>query len=101
MAQFGVDLQKLEQCLSDLKSDHKQFDAEVENLRTSERTLSGKWEGDAKEAFEKAFNSDAKYMDDFGRLLTEYENALDTVIKAYRNAESTNIATGNLRTFGK
>ena len=100
MAQFGVDLQKLTQCLTDLKSDHKQFDSEVTSLRSSEKTLSGKWEGEAKNAFESAFTKDAAYMDNFSKLLTTYENALREVIDAYRDAESTNITTGNNRTYG-
>lgn len=97
MAQFGVNLAKLEQCLSDLKRDHKDFSSEVENLCTSEKTLSGKWEGDAKDAFESAFTKDTTYMNNFGKLLGEYENALQQVIDAYRTAESTNVNLGTTR----
>ena len=101
MAQFTVDVAKLRTALSDLQKDHKDFNSEVDDLKKSEKTLSGKWEGDAKEAFEKAFLEDAKYMDDFSSLLTKYEETLQKMIEAYEAAARENVRTGSTRSFGK
>lgn len=101
MAQFGVDLAKLKAALDELRTERGNLTTKVSDLQSSEKTLSSKWEGDAKTSFEAAFNSDVKYMSSFITLVQQFENALQSVIDTYRAAESANISTGSTRTFGK
>lgn len=101
MAQFGVDLAKLRTALESLQTERKNLTTKVTELQTSEKTLSGKWEGDAKTSFESAFNSDVKYMNSFVTLVQQYESALQQVIAAYEAAEAANVSTATTRTYSK
>ena len=101
MAQFGVDLAKLKAALDELRTERGNLSTKVSDLTSSEKTLSAKWEGDAKASFGAAFNSDVKYMNSFIALVQQFESALQSVIDAYRAAESANISIGTTRTFGK
>ena len=97
MAQFGVDLAKLRTALADLGKEKGKLSNKISDLQTSEQTLSGKWEGEAKDSFEKAFNDDLKKMNLFIEAVGKYERALQDTIAAYEKAESTNISTGKQR----
>lgn len=101
MAQFGVNLAKLKSALADLSAERGNLTTKIGDLQTSEKTLSGKWEGDAKTSFETAFNNDVKYMNNFVALVKQYEDALEQVIAAYTAAESANVSTATSRTYGK
>lgn len=101
MAQFGVDLAKLKAALAELRTERGNLTTKISDLQSSEKTLSGKWEGDAKVSFESAFNNDVKYMNSFVSLVQQYEDALNQVIATYAAAEAANVATGTSRTYGK
>lgn len=98
MAQFGVDLAKLRAALADLQKERGNLSTKIDEFQASEKTLSGKWEGDAKDSFEKAFNDDVKKMDLFIQAVQKYEKVLQDTIAAYEKAESANITTGKQRT---
>lgn len=97
MAQFGVDLAKLRAALADLQKERGNLSTKIEDLQASEQSLSGKWEGDAKDSFEKAFTDDLKKMNLFIEAVQKYETVLQDTIAAYEKAEAANIATGKQR----
>ena len=70
----------------------------VEELMASEKSLSGMWEGQAKEAFENAFNTDAGKMNQFKAAVDEYYSRLLTIVSQYEQAESKNVSVGTTRT---
>jgi uncharacterized protein YukE len=57
------------------------------------------WEGDAKNAFEKAFRSDRGQMDNFYSLINQYCTALDNIAAKYETAEQRNINTATTRSY--
>ena len=59
MAEFQVTASTLKQKAEELSTLNNNFAKKVEELMASEKSLSGMWEGQAKEAFENAFNTDA------------------------------------------
>ena len=62
MAEFQVTASTLKQKAEELSTLNNNFAKKVEELMASEKSLSGMWEGQAKEAFENAFNTDAGKM---------------------------------------
>ncbi len=95
---FEVTTSSLNSALSNLKTKRKSLEDKITALQTSEGKLNGKWEGDAKNEFEKAFNDDVKQMNSFVRLVIQYESSLQDIIDAYRDAETKNKSTATTRT---
>lgn len=96
---FEVTTSSLNSALSNLKTKRKSLESKIEALQMSEKNLSGKWEGDAKNEFENAFNNDVKQMKNFVRLIIQYESSLQDIIETYRDAETQNKTTANTRTY--
>lgn len=97
MAEFQVTASTLKQKAEELSTLNNNF-AKVEELMASEKSLSGMWEGQAKEAFENAFNTDAGKMNQFKAAVDEYYSRLLTIVSQYEQAESKNVSVGTTRT---
>ena len=82
----------------ELSTLNNNFAKKVEELMASEKSLSGMWEGQAKEAFENAFNTDAGKMNQFKAAVDEYYSRLLTIVSQYEQAESKNVSVGTTRT---
>lgn len=82
-----------------LKSFDQNFKSQVEKLNSSEGSLNSMWEGDAKNAFHAAFQSDREYMNQFYNLIQKYCQALDNIAVEYENAEARNTDTATRRSF--
>ena len=96
---FEVTASSLDEKRGQLQADNKALKEQIQALQRSEKTLSGKWEGNAKETFENAFNKDIGQMDKFTALIDKYVTTLDQIIKNYSNAEKTNTRTASSRTY--
>ena len=59
MAEFMVTSATLNSKAAELESFNNELKNQVDKLATSEQALSGMWEGEAREAFRKAFNENA------------------------------------------
>ena len=94
MAEFQVTASTLKQKAEELST----LNNKVEELMASEKSLSGMWEGQAKEAFENAFNTDAGKMNQFKAAVDEYYSRLLTIVSQYEQAESKNVSVGTTRT---
>ena len=98
MAEFQVTASTLKQKAEELSTLNNNFAKKVEELMASEKSLSGMWEGQAKEAFENAFNTDAGKMNQFKAAVDEYYSRLLTIVSQYEQAESKNVRVGTTRT---
>lgn len=95
MAEFQVTSSTLKQKAEELKNLNNNFEKEVEALVAAQQKLNGMWEGDAKQAFDNAFNSDKGKMTQFKTGIDEYYSRLLTIISEYEQAEARNVNTAN------
>lgn len=81
----------------ELKQLADKFNKEVDNLTQTETTLCGMWDGEAKDAFNKAFTSDMTQLHNFYNAIMQYVNVLNNAIQDYANKERMNIEIANTR----
>lgn len=95
MAEIKVTPQQLKDKASILEGLNSKFRSEVEKMVGYEATLASMWEGDAQQAFRKAFNDDKAKMEAFAINIDKYVLALREDAQRYETAENaaTNIAT--------
>ncbi|HJD21104.1 MAG TPA: WXG100 family type VII secretion target [Candidatus Gemmiger faecigallinarum] len=99
MAKIVVTSVTLQTGAEDLQNLNAQFKASVNALNDLEENLSGMWEGDAKEAFRRAFQSDKIQMDNFFNAIEVYVQRLLAAAQRYAQAEAQNVETANNRTY--
>lgn len=97
--QFTVTTAQLNQKAGELRSNNRNLTTQIENLRSQHSALNGMWEGDAKNAFDKAFNHDIQQMQNFYREIENYVTKLTEIAKTYEQAEVRNMETANVRTY--
>lgn len=95
MAEIKVTPRELRNKADQLEQFNRQFRNEVKKMEGYESQLSGMWDGDAKQAFRKAFNDDKIKMERFALNIDKYIMALREDAQKYEEAEqkATNIAT--------
>ena len=84
---------------SELKQFNSSLKTQIEELRAQESTLVGKWEGDAKNAFDAAFKKDATQMDNFYNAIERYVAALLEIAARYESAENANTNIASTRNY--
>ena len=99
MAQMYVDSNSLRARASELASINEQFRSEVVNLQDTEEALAGMWEGDAKETFRGAFDSDLVQMSNFYNAIGMYVKQLEEIAAQYERAEAQNVELASTRTY--
>lgn len=97
MAEFTVNGMELESKAAELKNLNASFLNVVNELETQETALLGMWEGEAKEAFHKAFTSDKTQMTNFYNAIEKYIAVLQNAAAHYNNAEAKNLQIANTR----
>lgn len=100
MAQFYVDASSLRAKISELQQLNSSFRNEVTNLQETEQTLSGMWEGSAKDTFHSAFSSDIVQMSNFYNAINTFADRLQEIVAQYEQAESANAELAATRTYG-
>ena len=83
----------------ELKSLNSNLKKQIETLTTTENSLNSMWEGDAKEAFHKAFSNDIIQMNSFYDAIEKYVTSLQEIVSAYEKAENANLNTANTRSY--
>lgn len=96
---FTVTTAELNQKAGELRANNRNLTTQIENLRGQHRALYGMWEGDAKEAFDKAFNHDIQQMQNFYNEINKYADKLMEIAKTYEKAETANIQTAIARNY--
>ena len=88
-SEIRVTPQELRNKAGDFRQHNADFRSEVERMNGYVSELSGMWDGEAKEAFNKAFNDDKGKMDLFAKNIDKYVQALEETAKQYEEAEKT------------
>lgn len=99
MASITVTTSQLTSKANELKSYNTKFKTQVENLKQQESSLNSMWDGEANDAFHKAFDKDVTQMNNFYNAIEKYVQSLNEIIKNYENAESNNLKTATNRTY--
>ncbi len=98
-SQFTVTPSSLRQKASDLRSSNRSFTTDLNNLRNQKHALDGMWDGDAKQAFDRAFNHDIQQMQEFYNAVEDYVRKLDEIARNYEQTERRNVSVGETRVY--
>ena len=99
MAKIVVTSVTIQSGAEELQNLNAQLKNAVNTLAQLEEALAGMWEGDAQEAFRRAFQSDKIQMDNFFNAIEVYVQRLLTAAQRYAQAEAQNVETANTRTY--
>lgn len=99
MAELKVTAAQLMAKAEELQNLNQTFKAKVDSLEETELALSGMWDGDAKEAFHKAFTSDKIQMTNFYNAIAQYVQVMQQIAAKYNEAEGRNVETANARNY--
>lgn len=99
MAEFNVTIDQLKNVADQLQQLNAQFRSQKERLAETNGTLNTMWEGEAKQKFQSAFQSDQVQMQNFYNAIVAYVNALNAIIANYINAENTAIDISTTRSY--
>lgn len=99
MALIQVSAAELKAKAAELRNLNGQFKSQVGNLESQEQNLISMWEGEARDAFNTAFNNDKVQMDNFHNLIEQYCVALENIAVQYERAEAQNVSTAAARTY--
>ena len=97
MAEFTVNGTELESRAAELKTLNASFLNMVKDLEAQESALLNMWEGEAKDAFHKAFMSDKTQMTNFYNAIEKYVAVLQSAAAHYNSAEVKNIEIATTR----
>lgn len=84
---------------SELKQKNADFKKRVEELVTTENSLNSMWDGEANDAFHKAFQSDIQQMNNFYTAIEKYVASLQEIAKKYDETEKANLSIASTRSY--
>lgn len=99
MALIRVTASQLKAKAEELTELNTNLKSNVQELEACEQNLVGMWDGEAKEAFHKAFSNDKIQMTNFSTLIEKYVHTLLTIAAKYEQAEMLNTETANTRKY--
>lgn len=99
MAEIKVSSGELKSKANELRQLNGQFKKTVEDMTATEQQLVGMWDGESKEAFHNAYNSDRSQMEVFYQTIEKYCQALENNAANYEHAESVALNTASTRTY--
>lgn len=99
MSGFTVTATELKNKAEELRNYNNQFKTSVTNLENREGALQGMWEGEAKEAFHTAFQSDKAQMTNFFNAIEQYINKLEAAAAKYAQTEAANVEIARTRVY--
>lgn len=99
MSDFRVSINDLKTKVDSLRQLNSQFKSQVSDLESTEASLNGMWEGQARETFHQAFASDKIQMDNFYNAVEVYAQRLEAIAAKYAQAEAENIEIASQRTY--
>lgn len=99
MALIRVTAAQLKAGAEELRSLNQQFKAAVSELESTEGALNSMWEGDAREAFHRAFTSDKTQMNNFYNAIEVYAARLEAAAAQYETKEAQNVEIANTRNY--
>lgn len=99
MALISVTFEQLKAKAEELKGLNSQFQSQVTELTEIETELASMWEGQSRDAFHNAYNSDKAQMDNFYKVIEQYVQAILVSLAKYQQAEAQNFETASTRTY--
>jgi WXG100 family type VII secretion target len=99
MGKLQVTAQQMDSAIRNLRSNNEQFRNRVNDLVSKQQELRSQWQGDANEAFNRAFETDKGKWDQFAELIDRYIEAMERIKQAYIKAEDTNKGTATTRSY--
>ena len=99
MAEIKVTASQLNTKAEELEALNNQFKSTVNSLEETEAALAGMWDGEAKDAFHQAFNSDKTQMTNYYNAIAQYVNVMRQIAAKYAQAEATNVSIGSERKY--
>lgn len=99
MSEFVVSVNDLKAKVETLRQLNAQFKGKVGEMESTEASLNGMWEGEAKEAFHNAFTSDKTQMNNFYNAVEVYAQRLESIAARYAQAEAANVGIASERTY--
>ncbi|MDO4617063.1 MAG: WXG100 family type VII secretion target [Lachnospiraceae bacterium] len=99
MSDFRVSISELTTKVTSLRELNAQFKSQVSEMESVEGNLNSMWEGEAKNAFHTAFQSDKGQMDNFYSIIESYAERLEAIAARYAQAEARNVEIASERTY--
>lgn len=99
MAEILVTASELTSKAGTLRTYNQNFKKNISDLEQQESKLISMWDGEAKNAFHKAFTNDKQQWDNFYNLIEQYCLKLEEIAKRYQKAEAENTNTASTRTY--
>lgn len=99
MADFRVSINDLKTKVDSLRQLNSQFKSQVSDLESTEASLNGMWEGQARETFHQAFNSDKVQMNNFYNAIEVYAQRLEAIAAKYAKAEAESVEIASQRSY--
>ncbi|WP_031555802.1 WXG100 family type VII secretion target [Oribacterium sp. FC2011] len=97
MSMFRVNTSTLRTQAEQLSTLNETFKTQVTNLSDKENALSNMWEGEARNAFHNAFQSDKEQFDVFYQGIKQFISTLENDATEYDKAEAQNLSTAQTR----
>lgn len=97
MAEIKVTPKELRSKAQQLQNYNKQFRSEVEKMVGYRTQLDSMWDGEARNAFDRAFDADKNKWDLFARNIDDYVQKMIEAAETYENAEQNNLQTATYR----
>ena len=97
MSFFQVTSAELRKKAEQLKGLNTRFRGSVDSMQQTEQSLKSMWEGEANDAFHKAFVNDRGRMDQFHAAIEKFIEALLVIAAKYEEAEKKNTHTATVR----
>lgn len=99
MANIQLTFSQMRQKADELERKNKELRAEASQMQSHQQRLTQSWDGEANDAFDKAFRSDMIQFANFSRLIDDYIRVLRTAISEYEKAELANKQLASDRSY--
>ena len=86
MANITVNTSTITNKAGELKTLNSSLKTQIEELTSTESALNSMWEGDANDAFHKAFTQDINQMNEFYNAIEKYITSLQEIVSVYEKA---------------
>ena len=97
VSQIQLTESALNQKKTELENYNTQLRKEIDDMNNIEKALIGMWTGDASKEFDSVYQKDSAAFGNFADTVTKYAGAIETILKAYANAEQANVSTAKTR----
>lgn len=98
-SQIKVTTSELSSNADNLQNSNNRLNTMIDQLRQQEASLCTMWEGDSKDAFDKAFRHDIDQMKNFYEAIKQHVAKLKEIAKNYETAEQRNVQIANERKY--